>query len=258
MTAPTPETARRPWTRDELLLTLNLYGRLPFGRMHRGAPEVIALARLVGRTPSAIALRLGNFASMDPSLQSRGIRGMQNAGQAAAGIWLEYLADPEGVTAESERLLAAQALTERPASLPIDPEIVGREREALVKQRVNQAYFRRLVLARYEAQCCLTGLDDPRLLVAAHIVPWAEAPELRVDPRNGLCLGALHDRAFEVGILTIDAGYRVHVDDRFASSGSERGRAVIVDLHGRELHFSGELRPSPELLERHRAKFVGV
>lgn len=247
---------RRPWTRDELLLTLNLYGRLPFGRMHRGTPEVIALAALLNRTPSAIAMRLGNFASLDPSLQRRGIRGMANTGRPALDIWLEYVATPELVAEESERLLAARLRGTSEQMLPVEPEIVGREREALVMQRVNQAYFRRLILARYEKQCCVTGIDDPRLLVAAHIIPWSEAPELRVDPRNGLCLNALQDRAFEVGIITIDSAYRVHVDHLFASTGSTEARETIAGLDGAELRFAGEFRPDPELLERHRAKFA--
>ena len=246
---------RRPWSREDLLLALNLYGRLPFGRMHRGTPEVVALATLIGRTPSAIALRLGNFASLDPSLQSRGIRGMPNTGRAVQDLWLEYISTPERIAEESERLLAARLRGAVTTPLPVEPEIVGRERETLVMQRVNQAYFRRLVLARYEKQCCVTGIDDPRLLVAAHIIPWAEAPKLRVDPRNGLCLGALQDRAFEVGIITIDGAYRVHVDERFSSSGSSQAREVISALDGTELRFAGEFRPNPELLEQHRAKF---
>ena len=249
--------ARRVWTRDDLLLALNLYGRLPFGRMHRSAPEVIALSSLIGRTPSAVAMRLGNFASLAPALQRRGIRGMQNTGSGVSEIWAEYERSPEALIEESERLLARlQAGRTMPATLEVDPAIVGLEREVTVLQRVNQAYFRRLMLARYGSRCCITGLDEPRLLVAAHIISWAEAPDIRVDPRNGLCLNALYDRAFEVGVLTVDGSYRIHVDERFATGGTLAAREAIVRLDGEYLRFSGDARPSPELLERHRAKFL--
>lgn len=62
------------WTRDELILAINLYCKLPFGKIHRGNPDIVELANLLGRTPSSIAYKLVNFASLDPSLQARGIR----------------------------------------------------------------------------------------------------------------------------------------------------------------------------------------
>lgn len=66
------------WTREELILAFNLYCKLPFGKMHKGNPEIIHLASLIGRTNSSVALKLGNLASLDPSLQARGIKGAQN------------------------------------------------------------------------------------------------------------------------------------------------------------------------------------
>ena len=63
------------WTREELILAINLYCKLPFGRLHRNNPAVIHLASLIGRTPSSVAYKLVNFASLDPSLQARGIKG---------------------------------------------------------------------------------------------------------------------------------------------------------------------------------------
>lgn len=69
------------WTRDELILAANLYCKLPFGRLHRLNPDVINLASLIGRTPSSVAFKLVNFASLDPSLKARGIKGASNAGK---------------------------------------------------------------------------------------------------------------------------------------------------------------------------------
>jgi len=64
---------RRNWTREELILALNLYLKLPFGKMHSRTPEVIHLAKIIDRTPSSIAMRLVNFASVDPYHQNRGM-----------------------------------------------------------------------------------------------------------------------------------------------------------------------------------------
>lgn len=50
------------WTRDELLIAFNLYCRTPFGRLHRGNPDIIAMAELLGRTPSSVSMKLCNFA----------------------------------------------------------------------------------------------------------------------------------------------------------------------------------------------------
>lgn len=67
------------WTREELILAINLYCKTPFGKMHKTNPAVIELAALIGRTPSSVGLKLGNFASFDPSLKARGIKGASNA-----------------------------------------------------------------------------------------------------------------------------------------------------------------------------------
>ena len=57
--------SKKLWTREELILAFNLYLKLPFGKMHKRTPEIIELANLLGRTPSSIGMRLGNFASVD-------------------------------------------------------------------------------------------------------------------------------------------------------------------------------------------------
>lgn len=92
------------WTCDELLAVLALYCRLPFGKLHRGNSEVIACAQRLGRTPSAVAMKLVNFASFDPELQRRGIKGLKNARRGDRALWEEFEADPERVAFESQRV----------------------------------------------------------------------------------------------------------------------------------------------------------
>ena len=81
------------WTRDQLIAALDLYCRTPFGRLHRGNPDVVTLAKAIRRTPSAVAMKLVNFASFDPVQQKRGIRGLSNAAQADREIWEEFQGD---------------------------------------------------------------------------------------------------------------------------------------------------------------------
>ena len=187
------------WTREEHLLAFNLYCRLPFGRMHKGNPEVIELARMIGRTPSSVAMMLTNFARLDPALQARGVRGMGHGAGGEVEVWAEFAQQPEALAFESERLLAARLgqPLETVAEIdtrdlpPVAPEsgpvgepgggaavsFEGREREALVRLRVNQSFFRRRILSAYDFRCCVTGLSARdsaaarELLVASHIVP---------------------------------------------------------------------------------------
>lgn len=71
--------------------------------------------------------------------------------------------------------------------------------------RVNQEFFRNTLLANYNSRCCLTGLSNKALLVASHIKLWkvSDPKTERLAPDNGLLLNALHDKAFDRGLITI-------------------------------------------------------
>lgn len=86
---------KRLWTRDEFILTFNLYLKMPFGKMHRGNPQVVELAKLIGRSANSVALRLVNFASCDPALKARGIKGMSGGLKLCIPYWEEFANDQE-------------------------------------------------------------------------------------------------------------------------------------------------------------------
>jgi len=136
------------WTREELILTINLYSKLTFGRLHQRNPEVIHLAKLIGRTPGAVAYKLVNFASLDPVQKARGIKGASNASKLDEIIWAEYFNHTDEVPYESEKLLAnlEHTTVEKLFNIPEDelPK-EGKTRERLVKVRVNQALFRSFI-----------------------------------------------------------------------------------------------------------------
>ena len=83
-------------------------------------------------------------------------------------------------------------------------ELEGREREKVIRQRVNQSVFRTMILQNYENRCAVTGINIPDLLVASHIIPWAESSaQEKLSPDNGICLSSLYDKAFDRGLITI-------------------------------------------------------
>jgi transcriptional regulator with XRE-family HTH domain len=99
---------RRPlkntnWTREQILACFQLYGRLPFGRLHSRNPDVIALAKAIGRTPGAVAKKLVNFASLDPVQQARHIKGLANTSNLDKKIWEEFARSPEDIREQSQR-----------------------------------------------------------------------------------------------------------------------------------------------------------
>src|SRR5690242_19535830 len=97
---------RRLWTKDELIVALNLYLKLPFGKLHKGTAEIIHLAKLLDRTPGSVAMRLNNFASVDPYHQQRGIGGLPGGKKQVEPIWNEFINDKDTLLFESERILA--------------------------------------------------------------------------------------------------------------------------------------------------------
>jgi putative restriction endonuclease len=205
---------RREWSRAELIIAFNLYCKIPFGRIHRGNPLVKELAKAIGRTPSAVSWKLANFARLDPALKKRNIAGATHGAAAEVEIWNEFNKNWESLAFQSERLLA-KLTGQNPAladkNLPF-PE--GKTRAAIVRTRVNQGFFRAAVLAAYGSRCCVTGLSIPSLLNASHIVPWGVDIKNRTNPSNGLCLNAVHDRAFDCGLLTVTPDFKVKLSPK--------------------------------------------
>ena len=205
--------ARNRWTKEELVLALNLYLKLPFGKLHQRTPEIIQLAALIGRTPSSIAMRLNNYAAVDEFHQKRGIVGLAGGRAQVEPIWGEFLEDREKFLFESEEILAGlekTALEKKYPELPSKYESMQGETQVReIKTRVNQEVFRLMVLANYGNQCAITGINIPSLLIASHIIPWATNEKERLNPENGICLSPLYDSAFDKGFIGINPDLRI-------------------------------------------------
>lgn len=248
------------WTRDELILAINLYCKMPFGKMHGRNPDIIEFAKLIGRTPASIALKLGNFASFDPTLKERGIKGASNASKLDKKIWDEFYNNWDAALIASEQLLANAKHTtiERLNKVEVaDLPKEGKEKERLVKTRVNQSIFRTVVLATYNNSCCITGINNQELLIASHVVPWSKDEKNRLNPMNGLCLNALHDKAFDSGLITIAADdYTIKVSSKLKKKNvPESIEQNFLKLEGKSIHLPDKFLPAKELLKIHNDYF---
>ncbi len=245
------------WSREEHIIAFNLYSQIPFGSIHMRNPKVIELAAVLGRKVGSVSYKLANFARLDPALQARGIRGMPRGAKGEAAVWEEFSQYAEQLAFESERLLAARLGQSIEAVAEIDVDDLpppGVEREAIVKLRVNQSFFRRRVLSAYQYRCCVTGMPIQPLLVASHIVPWADDAVNRLNPRNGLCLNALHDRAFDRGLMFVDEAMRVRFAPRLRGEAADAADWLLA-FDGRALILPAKFSPDASLLAQHRERW---
>jgi predicted restriction endonuclease len=242
---------RRDWTREELIVAFNLYCRTPFGRIHNRNPEIIATATAIGRTPSALSWKLANFSRFDPSVRGRSLTGATHGSSLDREIWEEFHSNWNALALESEKLRAKFLHLDLEKMAAKDfPD--GHVRRASVDVRVTQGFFRSMILAAYNARCCITGLPIPELLCASHIVPWSTDDKNRANPRNGLCLNALHDRAFDRGLISIDAEFRVITSAKAKTFGGEAVKEFLVQFAGRKIELPEQFKPDSRLLAYHR------
>lgn len=244
------------WTEAETKRALYLYFQLPFGLLHKGNPEIIGLAHSMGRTPSSIAMKLVNFASLDPKIIETGRKGLDGASALDRKMWAEFNDDwtrliLEVETGENETNLSGRAVRE-PAEAFIHQEFVGPTTvSALIEQRIGQGFFRRAVLANYDNKCCLTGIADVRLLNASHIMPWSSDEKNRHNPRNGLCLSATFDRAFDRGLMAVNDNGEALFSAQLLGSDSKETRAFFQPYHRKALLGASRFEPDPAFLKWH-------
>ena len=193
------------WTKEETIIAYNVYCKVPFKSSSKSNPTIIKYANIIGRSPSALNMKVGNFGRLDPELKQQGIVGLAHGSKLEEEVWAEFNGNWEKLAFESEQLIAefSNRPFEEVSEIEIEDIREGLEREAVVKQRVNQSFFRTTVLSSYYFKCCITGLSIPDFLIASHIIPWSKNTNERLNPRNGLCLNSIHDKAFDRGFITV-------------------------------------------------------
>ena len=245
--------SRNDWTRQQLLVAFALYCRLPFGRLHRRNPEIVRFAEAIGRTPSALAMKLTNIASLDPEITSTGRAGLRGASAQDRAMWNEMHTDWERFALETQQ--AVTEITSEPVFDetydPID-ERIGKDRTVQTTVRIGQNFFRRTILSAYNEQCCITGLSIPALLVASHIIPWRADKLNRVNPKNGLCLSALHDKAFDSGLITINGDMTIQISKTHPVKNDPFFSESIEAYVGKPIRLPEKFSPDKKFLAYHR------
>lgn len=244
------------WTRDELILALNLYLKLEFGKLHSGNPQIIHLASLLRRTAGSIAMRLNNFASVDPYHQQRGIGGLPGGKKQVEPIWNEFINNKEELLYESERILAQKehiAIEDKFSELLKGTEnLKGEYKVREVKTRINQDVFRKIVIANYSGRCAITGINIPDLLIASHIIPWSKNEKERLNPENGICLSSMYDRAYDKGYIGITKDFDIVLSNELFKMRNEKYHPYyFASLIGKKITLPSKYSPRREFLEYH-------
>lgn len=250
------------WTREQLLIAFNLYCQMPFGKMHARNPGIVRIAGSIGRTPSALAMKLTNIASLDPAITSTGRAGLKAASEADKAMWNEMQNDWESFaltsqlaidSLEGDAHLELDAALATPASSESDQtDYASENRTAQTQVRIGQQFFRRAVISAYQGRCCITGLAEPSLLVASHIVPWRHDKANRLNPGNGLCLSVLHDKAFDQGLFTLTTKFKIQTSKRIKEmSGKPFAEDWLVKLEGRAIDLPQKFGPLKQFMDWH-------
>ena len=247
----------KPWSRQELIVALNLYLKIPFGKIHHSNPQIIPLAEVIGRSANAVSMRLSNFASVDPYHQHRGVKGLVGGKKQVQPIWDEFINNKDDLLFESERILAdfeKQTLEKKYVNILSGTESLrGKEKVREVKTRINQNTFREIVLANYSGECAITNINISKMLIASHIIPWSKNKEERLNPSNGICLSAHFDKAFDKGLITFDENNKLVLSSILKEFTSrEFFNDWFKRFEGKSLNSPTKYWPNPEFLEWHR------
>jgi predicted restriction endonuclease len=245
------------------MAALCLYHNLTFGQLHSKQPVIIEFAERLGRSSGSVAMKLCNFASLDPVLKLRGIKGLIGTSALDREVWADFHENQDEVVSESREILRHLFAADADSQLEViaaegirlkkadhDEPVIA----ANLKYWREQEYFRDVVLNNFGGRCGITGIPLRELLVASHIVPARTHPQERLNVRNGLCLSRLHNAAFDSGLITFDEGLRLVISSRLETSFPQKALAENFHAYvGEPLKLPEEaLIPEAAFLEEHR------
>lgn len=118
------------------------------------------------------------------------------------------------------------------------------------KIRKGQKVFADKVKLVYQNTCAITGVNTRDFLVASHIIPWAADKKHRLDPRNGICLSVLVDKAFDKGYISIDEKYKVILSKHLVQDNILYNE--LKKFEGKKIKLVKGYEPKQEFLEWHR------
>jgi len=248
------------WSEDETFLALFLYFQLPFGKLHTGNLEIQQLAHAIGRSSNSVAMKLCNFASLDPKITDSDRKGLSGASKLDREIYSKFVMDWSGSSRHAEVLWQNVV-----AKYDVKPEVKSPPKikfiyeyyegettvESIVERRIGQGFFRRIVLANYSEECCITGISEPRLLVASHIVPWNADVKNRHNPANGLLLSGTFYRGFDSGLISVDVSQNIHISKHLLHSVNLVTKEFFAPFKNKKIRDANRFSPDPMFLDWH-------
>ena len=228
------------WTREELILAFNLYLKVPYEQFNNRNKEIIELAKILGRTSGAVAYKLVNFVSLDPKHKELGRKGATHGSKLDVEVFNEFRNNWEDLLFESEKILASkQKITLEEKYIDVIENYKhkqGEEKLMILKTRVNQDLFRRMILSNFGYKCAITEIEVPELLVASHIKPWSKDKNERLNPENGICLSGTFDKAFDNGLITISEDLKIVISKHLKAYSSTKFFKNFFEIHeGKEI-----------------------
>lgn len=202
------------WTYAEVTMVCYLY---LYSNRKRSEDKKL-MSEILGRSEKSISAKMDNLARFDPIVILEGKKGLTHGSKIDESVWIDFQEHPQKMITEAQKLIAERGEMDDATmqkyytiddGLMIDI-IEGQDIEAVLKRRLGQEAFRRKVLHCANEKCCITGINEPRLLVASHIKPWiCCSPFEKTDVHNALCLNRLHDGLFDKYLMTIDEDYKI-------------------------------------------------
>lgn len=247
------------WTREQTIVALNLYCKIPFKNSSARHPLVQEYAKLLDRTPAALNFKIGNLGSFDPVLRAKGIVGLVHTSKMDEIVWNEFFDNPEKLAYESEKIIAdlRHLTVEESTGIDLNELPEGSERMAITRQRINQQFFRNAVLCSYEERCCITGISHHNLLDACHISSWRDDVKNRTNPKNGLCMNPLFHRAYDSFIIAITPDYKIMISDQmFDGTKDEHFLDYLRQVQGRNIIMPEKFSPDKDLLAKHYQQYL--
>lgn len=251
------------WTREETIIALYYYFQIPYGQLAKNNPQILQIAKILGRTPSSVSMKMGNLARFDQTLQKRGVHGLSNGSRMDDLIWHEFFNHYEKLISSAEAALnhlkekhSDSLFTTPPSFCAPSNSYNRRHLETLNLEKNRQAFFNHAVLASYDVKCCITGIAIPELISVCHIKPVnaCQNEEEKISPQNGLCMNALFKEAFQTGLISIRSdNMKIMVSSKLKKHKKLDSvtKSWIVESEGREIIKPQHCLPQKNFFEYH-------
>lgn len=245
--------ARKPWTREDVIIAYALYCVIPFSKVNNSNQVIKDAAEVMGRSPASLKMRICNLAALDPDFLATGRAGLSRVAKLDQEVFAEFSSDWLRLSSTAEELLGLPIFD---IAEPVynGPDKRRKKTYAEISEKQARRFFRKSVIASYEGRCCISGMTIPQMLIASHIKPYAssDVKTERANPANGLLLNAFYDRAFDQGLMTVLPNLTIMISDQVKEVYTdERTREWLYAIEGTKIKRPARFAPRRDLLEYH-------